>query len=470
MDPFIAAHQRGARLLSIGGKLTPVSLRDQMVRAQMCVVRAYEMGLFGQGEDLFVVVGAGASGATAAMKAAEKGVPTLLIEKADKAFRAQADCPTRWISPTLYDFPVDHWATGNYPPYTSNPDPPLKWGANFARDLAIDWRRQLDNVLQRQNQQNPLLEFRPFTKLVSLPDPDPGKEFAEVLIETNNPQAGIHRTDIVKASLVLWACGFGVERRYIQLQNTSHPTWGYAFWQKDPYGELDFGQGQQFRPQVLISGSGDGSLQDFLRVTTRCQTTKEICDQLSLSNEVLVRLMSAQDFAQRAFNWGVGPKHDHGEMQHLHDAYQDVVNRLLNDPPTVSALQRIVKDPVPELHLVVECTHFSACYGLNRFLALLVGAFIERSQRRTVLLFRHRLKELKSIDQHSCSRNPNVCHGKMHKATLVELPDCRDPEGKRARSIEANVLIIRHGLDLSSLPWDPTPPVFRQALPYQFPR
>jgi hypothetical protein len=181
-------------------------------------------------------------------------------------------------------------------------------------------------------------------------------------------------------------------------------------------------------------------------------------------------LASAQDFAQRAFLWGAGPAHDHGELQRLHDVHQEAVDELLKDVAVTRALNRILRDPLPNIYVVVECTHFSACYGINRFLALLVGRYIEQIHAG-VFLFRSRVGNLRSIDSHNCSGDPDVCHGRMHEATIVGVSDCmgRSAGGLNV-TVEANVLVIRHGLDISHLRFDPTPPVSRQLVPYQAPR
>jgi len=40
MDPFLLAHQIAESVFDIGGKLYPVSIRDQMVRGQSIIDRA----------------------------------------------------------------------------------------------------------------------------------------------------------------------------------------------------------------------------------------------------------------------------------------------------------------------------------------------------------------------------------------------------------------------------------------------
>jgi hypothetical protein len=113
-DPFLVTHQVGPAVFDIGGKLYPVSIRDQMVRGQSIVDRAIQAGFGAKGEHL-LVIGAGCAGAAAAIEAASRGITTHLIDTAPMPFLRQAACMTRWIHPHEYEWPLDHWPTPDYP-------------------------------------------------------------------------------------------------------------------------------------------------------------------------------------------------------------------------------------------------------------------------------------------------------------------------------------------------------------------
>ncbi len=108
-DPFLLAHAIRPFFFEIGGRLSPVSIRDQMIRGRMLVDRAVEAGLINQTSRPLLVIGAGAGGATAAIRAAQLGITTTLIEIAPTPFLRQAGCRSRRVDPTQYDWPVDHW-------------------------------------------------------------------------------------------------------------------------------------------------------------------------------------------------------------------------------------------------------------------------------------------------------------------------------------------------------------------------
>lgn len=133
-DPFLAQHQIDAYLFNLGGKLFPIAIRDQMVRGQLLVDRAFEAGLIDNEARPLLVIGAGAAGATVAMRAAKKRVRTVLVEKHTGLVRRQRNCRTRWIDPSQYDYPVDHWRDDRYP--VNHRACPLPWRADWAHKLA----------------------------------------------------------------------------------------------------------------------------------------------------------------------------------------------------------------------------------------------------------------------------------------------------------------------------------------------
>ena len=147
-DPFLSAHQVYPHFFNLGGRISPISIRDQMVRGQTIVERALEAGLIGgEGHRPLLVAGAGAAGATAAIHAASRGVPTVLLDRDASPFTRQARCATRWIDPTQYDWPVDHWRRGVCPA-VSLPTP-LPWRSDWAHSLAAQWSVRLNRALHR---------------------------------------------------------------------------------------------------------------------------------------------------------------------------------------------------------------------------------------------------------------------------------------------------------------------------------
>ncbi len=201
--------------------------------------------------------------------------------------------------------------------------------------------------------------------------------------------------------------------------------------------------------------------QDFLRIMTVNKSAEEILRACSLRDEVAKTLQSAEDLAQRAYHWSETKVHDHRVLDQLHKVHQDLVEKLVPSkrPRALTRrLDKLVRNPAPKITIVSSCTHFSNCFGLNRFLVLLITRFLELHRKRSdVLRLGKKLKCVKGIKGHTCDGSPITCHGEDHQVDLVDAPQCGSPAGANvSETLTANIVIIRHGIDPSILPPCPT--------------
>ena len=257
-DPFLLSHLVHPLCFDIGGRLAPISIRDQMVRARTAVDRAIEQGLIGPSRPL-LVIGAGAAGATAAIRSAAQGVSTILVEAASGPFLRQAGCRTRWVDPVQYDWPVDHWQRRLYP--WTPPAMPLPWSAGPANQIALAWAL----ALNRARRQYPRLQVMYRTILVGRPVLAPS---GLLQVRLSSLRALPLFAPLVGA--VLSCVGSGTEK-------STHGNYaGFDFWTTDPFQRLGA------TDHVLISGGGDGALQDYLRVVTGRKSAEEIYAQLGM--------------------------------------------------------------------------------------------------------------------------------------------------------------------------------------------
>lgn len=463
-DHFLEGHRIFSRLYSIGGRLNPISIRDQMVRGQMFVERLVEQGSpWYNSERPLLIVGAGAGGVAAALTAVERyRIPTILVDKQNMPFFTQTAAVTRWLDPTLYDFPADHWGVGDYPPRATQYTP-ISWKANWSHHLAILWVLRLRVALHRNPQ---LFQFRPSTQLASMPKLDVSGEF--VTCETN--KVGTNKTIKIDCAVVLLAVGPGKEKTYIREKGKRpHLARGFGFWEQDPFRSQNVlpDDAANPKPKIVISGAGDGALQDFLRLTMRSDCPKRILDNLNIKALPLQKLLSAEYRAQRVTHWGMGPQHDHAELQALHEVHTSVVTTLLDDDLNEEkggngdlhkAIEAELRDPDPDIYLIYGCQHFGNCYCINHLLTLLVAIYLERKLKRQILLKCRRVTDIESLsDGHSCSGMAADCHGKLHRVTWRSTIDCRDSNGCDTGHIDANVLVLRHGVDYDDVKIDTTP-------------
>jgi FAD binding domain len=244
IDPFLTAHWTAPRIYDISGKLSPVSIRDQMIRGRLFAERAHaEAEITSDPNEGLLVVGAGAAGMTAALTAASLGVRTVVLEASPRLFGTQAGCSTRWIDPAQYDWPLLHWTSGQFP--IAGRSMPLPWNADWADQVASVWLASVQQFLGGPAGARLIVE--PSAVLGTV-----GTNTIQVAYTTPNLP--------VTASFgaLLFARGFGTER----IQVGTHYR-GFAFWETDPCATPHFGVASTSVPSVLISGAGDGALQDF---------------------------------------------------------------------------------------------------------------------------------------------------------------------------------------------------------------
>ena len=135
-DPLLLVHRLPHGEYSIAGKYNPVSIKDQMVRATSIIDRAIFHGVLRPGQTL-LVVGAGAAGASAGLRAADQGIETSIVERETAPFTRQVGSD-RHIDPTEYDWPAPHWAEGKL-----KTDLPLALERLPAKELADSWDKEL---------------------------------------------------------------------------------------------------------------------------------------------------------------------------------------------------------------------------------------------------------------------------------------------------------------------------------------
>jgi hypothetical protein len=497
LDPYLRNHFVNSRTFSVGGRLSPISIRDQIIRGYMLVDRAHEQKLIQKDDNLpLLIAGAGVSGITAAIRAGFYGVPTLVIDKELQPFAVQKHCASRWICPTQYDWPVDHYGEGKYPFVSHLWGLPLSWHAGPADKLANEWEFQLQTALNNYPQR---IDLRCCTALI---DPDPQLDSTGEFVWVRTAEATAFLPDGTPTNFVpkpqkpfpvravLLAFGFGKERVFVQRPDESKPpARGLSFWQNDPFALPNLGVPNDIA-QVLITGSGDGALQDFLRVVIDPGPggelyARELYNRLAIPADVEHELQSMQDHALRSYAWGAYPRHDHQPLSHLHQGHLRLVDHLLNQGDLGEEIRHKIlnslRDPLPEVRLVFDCDHFSNCYGLNRFLSLLIARVLEE-KNGPVIFPGYRVVDLYPQHPHTCQEvayNPNnrgdpaACYGWRHQVVVQEYRDCSkaldDPT--RWGDVEdhfwdANVLILRNGVEQSPDEKLLSAACARQILPY----
>jgi hypothetical protein len=470
VDNFLLTHKVRDFLFDIGPKLSPIGIRDQMLRGFLMAERALAAGLIGPDKPL-LIVGAGAAGATTALVASQRGVPTFLIDLADEPFNRQLPS-TRFIDPTQYDWPADHWDRRVFP--WAGVALPFGWTAEFAASIAAGWKANLIGYAQHKNNPTLLLGWE-LEDASSLKDRDVDLTGGQLEVYFREVEGGL-REGPHRFAVVVSCVGPGMERCFVG-SNKPSSYMGVGFWEPDMLDAPNFGLPEGTRPKLLVSGAGDGALQDFLRIMTTCDSAGELFAELpeEIRREVADAVRTAEDQCQRGYLWNASV-YDCRSTYLLHKKYHDIPSRLLEKkmdllrPVLGKVLRGVRKGRLGKVHtdfdfeMIHPCGHFTNCYGLNRFLVLLVSGFLEREFDLDLITAFRLLLDVANLGDHDCSRQHDEgltpdermsahlqCLRSEHTLEIGAPARCehvKDSRGLRRDSIADayNLIIIRHGV------------------------
>lgn len=461
--PFEAAD----RCLVIGGLFQPVAIRDQMLRACLAVDRALARGWIAPDAPL-LVVGAGAAGVTAALRATGRGVSAVLVERDVDPFATTRPCGTRLVEPALYDWPARHWDADIVRPPDAPPIP-LRCQSGLPNAMARDWL-----VPFQRTRQSGLLRFRRLTEAIAI-EREPGRLWADLRYRTapGGPWGPVSRYPRPFGAIVD-ARGPGVERTWVRDEDRSPRYHGWPFWESDRFGSPNYGVSADSVPpaerRIVLSGSGDGALQDLLRLTLRNGdgsqpfSTREFLRDLRDCGhtaswqrrwqELEATILAAEERAARAFLWvpfdEVRGRYDEhadrlivGELDRTYDA---ALTRLMHDSGLVARVRNLVtgrlRDDRLPIDVVYSGEYFARCYPVNRLLAHLLRRYFRLLRPRGAapsVHFRPGFRVIAVVGQHHhCAGDWDRCYGLPHHVLL------QGSEG--TESVTYHLVVLRHGI------------------------
>jgi FAD binding domain len=451
----------------MGGLWAIVSIRDQMLRAQELVRRLARAGALSSTRPL-LVIGAGAAGATAALEAARRGIGCRVIDSAASPFGPQARCHTRWVDPTQYDWPMPHWDAGQFPwprswsPHLPVTRVPLPWQAAPAAHLALAWHARL-NAARAAGLISTDYGAR-FTGATLSPA---GPRTPATLVEAET-QTGTGPMTKHGYGAIIAATGMGHER----VTAGAYHSW--QFWENDTLEAANCGLPRTTTPSVLISGAGDGALQDFVRVVTGQRSAAAIWDALIAGGattpfDIFAELLAAEDHLKCAYACA-DVADEHHVLQEVHDRTIAAAIRWhrLHQVAIANVLD-VMLAARPDVSLVHPCTHFGKTYMLNRFLVHVLADYLDSSHGRTALRSSVAVCDVRGVE-HTCA-GPGGCLGQGHDVDIVALPRCGSTPGTTIlTTLTHNVVVLRHGINPATAVFGSRPSgPFKQPLP-QYPQ
>jgi hypothetical protein len=456
-DPFVQAHTWRPCVFNLAGR-TPVSIRDQLVRAQVLTQRLLDSGVLAAGSKL-LVVGAGAAGATVAILAARRGVEVVVADRGVAPFALQLHCDTRWIDPVQYDWPAQHCSRGRWPVSGWPVSVPLKFKANYADLLADEW----NDTLRDEAFLHPNLDLRFETELRRYPSIS-SPPSAELTASLHDPLRGSYEEDF---DVVVIARGIAREKvsvpnnADVAITRTSPKFVSLPFWQHDAFQTPSLGLSDP-RHHVLVSGGGDGALQDYIRLVTGTNSAllllEDICAAMPRGTELLAmlrwRLAEAEEQAHRMQLWSAGSGDDHDTLLRIHQLHLRMIEvlrrRFASDWGSATATLRRKLTPrnPARIRLVHPCTHFSNCYSLNRFVALALRQFILEEFKVDTIDGNQKVRavrpDLGAAHPTAC---PPGCWGQPHFVELLRGADCSSAGSAHNSGRDYHGVAIRHGVD-----------------------
>lgn len=439
---MLAAHLVSENCFEIGGEFSPASIRDQMVRACLVVDRLIADSRIDEHGLNLLVIGAGPTGLSAALRAAGAGVRTVVVDSADGTddepqFRLGA-CTSRDVDPTLYDWPASHWPKAYFP--WAGQRMPLSWKADKASLVATRWVKRFNALTARHTEK---VRIRYNTTIVlgdeDAPPPKAGDDEVEVTFKPSVPTAKQWPPE--KFGAVLSCVGWGAERLDVKDPAGVHEYRSFGFWQKDEFEDPNCGRPTS--PRVLISGGGDGALQDLIRIMTGGSTSRvfdlfltAMRGHAGVLAAVTEEIRAAEEIALRAMSWNMDEEQDNSILEALEEAHERALAHLKASSAWIT-VERTIKAMLvvsgPSIQIVHRKAFFTQCYALNRFLALLILAVGPPGTR----IAKAGVTSVKGTG-HTCGLDARACHGQVH-TVLFEgdgSPGAQDYE----------VVILRHGI------------------------
>ena len=477
-NPVLVFHRVSPYRYDLTGVRTG-SVRDQLMRSSLIAHGLLNDKIIGRDRPL-LILGAGAAGLNAAMTAANLGVPVTVLELRPQPFAALQQASWRRVHPTEYDWPQPHWLHGSFP--IASGAIPLMQHQGSGTDLVATWMSVWQDWLKYLNGQGHRGRIDLHLSCDAYPFVAGMKDTAGG-VTVPGPWPGGSAPKSFGA--VLSCIGFGREQT---ADNRLLQKWsgysGPAFWTDDDGIVGGAGLPRQVS-SVVISGGGDGALQDVQRVLTMGhfghELFKIIQDEAHAINPGLdiappslrEAILAAEDEGRRAYAWHGPAQAPVKAMKKWHETIVNAVAVLMQGW-TAAEKRKLAKRILrPELFLSgLEVTwltrepHPGYAYALNRFLVALLSGLADSDTHAGRGFVRHFGYEIDSIvpasPAHICVA-AGRCRGIDHKVVLEPVGGIGAPV-----TLTANMIIIRHGTEPK--PMLGGAPVREQMTPFDLPQ
>ncbi|MGD0104071.1 MAG: hypothetical protein ABSC06_08550 [Rhodopila sp.] len=382
-----------------------------------------------------MVVGATALGVTAAISAADAGIPVTLIEQEPVLF------PSIHLTREILGPSPEEW------PYTTSlPRFPLSTETGEGKDIAVVWTNQIGQFIKR----NHLLAVSCSRRVSAMEFiPRSSHPYGVDAVRVSFDREG---TDLV-AGAILWAQDL---RWQDEVREIRQGYEGRVIFQGQPsWGPFDLTQVQLRLPsaRVLISGGGDMSAEDYIAVTTG-MTHVVLARGLGIPQRLMAQLERA---AHHADNWlnQTGPEVRF--LAALDATCHDLANSALEIDAVSRGLEQIVLPLAAHARLIHRGPLLLTEDWLGRFLISLVSKHVRRMYGHEAVLPNVFIKDIRpaASDPHECIDHRTGWAAGAYSGDLPVDLDCtgRDHEVvlEGSDKLEGrpdgtyNLILVRHG-------------------------
>ncbi|HHA2818087.1 FAD-binding protein [Stenotrophomonas maltophilia] len=417
------------RQFDLSYRFSNISIRDQIVRAQMLIQQLHALGAVGADAvktdpgpsfDL-LICGAGAAGLAAALEAERLELRFVLMDTDSQAgvggvLRSPA---ARYVSAAMYEWPHSNHADHRYPLRSAafgaagvglqiHMDEPLPAAAvGSAIDTAYattvaGWIQHAANWGSQSHIRSDSCFIRGATleqrSKEGLKQMTIGPASVHAIPLKARPLPALYitaasNTEAHHFRFVIYAMGYAKEKNQYAEGLECPPAYSNTgFWDCDEVMKPRLGftppaGNEHWRPRVAILGSGDGALQDALRCLLKVAHPLEAWDEIVKDaavggsveiSQAMRELATADMHATMAATWSSSPT----IYKRLDRRFALVARKLLNSGDvggkvTTAVLDKL-RDDVEEVMLITHSGHFSKAYALNRFLLILLRRILRR--------------------------------------------------------------------------------------------
>lgn len=400
-----------------------ISIRYQCSVGQSIIEGALDQKIIKPNARL-CVIGAGVAGCAAAMTAVNAQVHTDLF---GPLFFAQGNCRTRILHPYQYTWPEEGWEQ------EADIHSPLQWERGPSHEVAEKWKTQILNFAAEKTYLR-INQSLPARQVASI------ETFGDFLAAY--PQITKERP----YDMILLATGW----KEIVQTKTTPPFKGWTFWETDKVAEE-----LPERPKLIISGAGDGALQDCLRFCFNAIPATLIAD-LDQTLKARRKKTATETFKgsadqEKAIFEGFhekNPAERAAACAAVEEIWDSRVKRFANDHLVIieEVFRRFARFRFEKgtIRILTKDPYLGRCYPLNRALAALLFHVAKLKSWDFKLCKSSEINAM--IPQiHSCG-DPNICWSKDHHLNIATM-----------ESGLFQFIIVRHGVQLRDLAREPVP-------------